>query len=81
LAIPIATRINMQHADQNPPLPFLSSADKVISMHEAAAMSGVSASTLKRRARAGELKVLKLSPRRVGIRLSDFHRWLDACAA
>ena len=57
------------------------SADKVISIYQAAELSGVSASTLKRRARAGELKVLKLSPRRVGIRLSDFHRWLDGCAA
>ena len=55
--------------------------EKVLSFDEAAAMSGVSASTLKRRARAGDLKVLKLSPRRVGIRLSDFHRWLDGCAA
>lgn len=56
-------------------------ADKVISLDQAAAMSGLSASTLKRRARAGDLKLLKLSPRRVGIRLSDFHRWLDGCAA
>jgi predicted DNA-binding transcriptional regulator AlpA len=56
-------------------------ADKVISLDQAAAMCGVSASTLKRRARAGDLKMLKLSPRRVGIRLSDFHRWLDGWAA
>jgi predicted DNA-binding transcriptional regulator AlpA len=53
--------------------------DKVLSFDEAAAMSGLSASTLKRRARAGDLRMLKLSPRRVGIRLSEFYRWLDAC--
>ena len=62
-------------------VPFELGADTVISFDQAAAMSGVSPSTLKRRARAGDLKVLKLSPRRVGIRLSDFHRWLDGCAA
>lgn len=55
--------------------------DKVVSINEAASMSGVSASTLKRRARAGDLKLLKLSPRRIGIRLSELHRWLEGCAA
>ena len=60
---------------------FEPGADKVISIDQAAALVGVSASTLKRRARAGELKVLKLSPRRVGIRLRDLTSWLDACAA
>ncbi len=61
--------------------PYEAGSDKVLSFDEAAAMSGVSASTLKRRARAGDLKILKLSPRRIGIRLSDFHRWLDGCEA
>ena len=56
-------------------------ADKVITLCQAAELCGLSASTLKRRARAGDLRMLKLSPRRVGIRLSDFHRWLDACGA
>jgi hypothetical protein len=61
--------------------PYEAGSDKVISFDQAAVLSGVSASTLKRRARAGDLKILKLSPRRVGIRLSEFHRWLDACGA
>ena len=61
--------------------PYEMGVDKVLSFDEAAAMSGLSASPLKRRARAGDLKILKLSPRRIGIRLSDFHRWLDGCAA
>ncbi len=61
--------------------PYEAGSDKVISFDQAAALSGVSASTLKRLARAGDLKTLKLSPRRVGIRLSEFHRWLDACGA
>ena len=38
---------------------FEPGADKVISLYQAAELSGVSASTLKRRARAGELKVLE----------------------
>ena len=56
-------------------------ADQVLSLDQAAALSGVSASTLKRRARAGDIKILKLSPRRVGVRISELSRWLDACAA
>jgi hypothetical protein len=55
--------------------------DEVLSLREGAQKARVSVSTLKRRARAGELKLLRLSPRRVGIRLSEFHRWLDACGA
>lgn len=55
--------------------------DKVVTIHEAAVISGVSASTLKRLGRAGRLKVLRLSPRRIGIRLSDLRRWLDGCVS
>ena len=55
--------------------------DKVVSIHEAAVISGVSASTLKRQAKARKLKILQLSPRRIGIKLSDLRVWLDDCAA
>jgi hypothetical protein len=57
----------------------LLSGDKVVSVDQAAAISGLSASTLKRRARAGDLKLLKLSPRRVGVRLSELGRFLEGC--
>lgn len=55
--------------------------DKVVSIREAAEISGISTSTLKRRLKAGELKLTRMSPRRVGIRLSMLHGWLDARAA
>jgi hypothetical protein len=55
--------------------------DRVVSIHEAAIISGVSTSTLKRQAKAKKLKILHLSPRRLGIRLSDLRYWLDSCAA
>jgi excisionase family DNA binding protein len=55
--------------------------DRVVTMREAAEISGISTSTLKRQLKAGELKIVRLSPRRVGIRLSALHGWLDARVA
>ena len=40
--------------------------DRMITVHEAAVRAGVSVSTLKRCNSRGELKILKLSPRRLG---------------
>ncbi len=61
--------------------PVVAHDDRVISLDEAAVMAGVSPSTLKRLGRAGKLRILRLSPRRRGIRLSDLRAWLDRCAA
>ncbi len=55
--------------------------DRVLAMDEAAVLAGVSTSTLKRLGHAGKLRILRLSPRRRGIRLSDLRAWLDRCAA
>ena len=55
--------------------------DRVVSIHEAAAKAGVSPATLKRCSERGEIQILKLSPRRVGIRLSRLNAWLDSRAA
>ena len=55
--------------------------DRVVSLNEAAVISGVSVSTLKRQAKAQKLRILQLSPRRIGIKLSDLRVWLDDCAA
>jgi excisionase family DNA binding protein len=52
-------------------------ADRVLTLPEAAAHVGVSPDTLRRCAQRGELKILQLSPRRVGIRLSDLKAYLD----
>ena len=51
--------------------------DRVASVPEAAGLIGVSPWTLERLAKAGKIKILKLSPRRKGIRLSEIHRFLE----
>ena len=54
---------------------------RVLNYYEAATRAGVSPSTLKRRVQAGELKLTRMSPRRVGIRLDHLLEWLDSRAA
>ena len=51
---------------------------RVLNFNEAATIAGVSPMTLKRRAQAGELKIVRLSPRRIGIRADHLRAWLDA---
>jgi hypothetical protein len=55
--------------------------DRVVPLSEAVTISGVSADTLRRCNRRGELKIIRLSPRRVGIRLSDLWAFIEARAA
>jgi hypothetical protein len=55
--------------------------DKVVSLPEAAHIAGVSPDTLRRCHKRQELKIIKLSPRRVGVRLSDLRAFIDARAA
>jgi hypothetical protein len=55
--------------------------DKVISLPEAAHLAGISTDTLRRCHRRQEIKVVKLSPRRVGVRLSDLKAFIDGRAA
>ena len=62
-----------------PPDPPL--VDKVVSLPEAAHLAGVSPDTLRRCHKRQELKIIKLSPRRVGVRLSDLKAFIDARAA
>jgi predicted DNA-binding transcriptional regulator AlpA len=53
--------------------------DRVIAEHAAAAMMGISLPTLRRRVRAGNgPPVIRLSERRIGYRLRDLRKWLDA---
>ena len=52
--------------------------DRVASLPEASVITGVSVDTLKRCGARSELKILKLSPRRIGIRLSDLQAFVDA---
>jgi len=55
--------------------------DKIVSLPEAAHLAGVSADTLRRCNKRQELKIIKLSPRRIGVRLSDLQAFIDARAA
>jgi hypothetical protein len=64
---------------QLPPYPPF--ADKVVSLSEAAHLAGVSPDTLRRCHKRQELKIIKLSPRRIGVRLSDLKAFIDARAA
>lgn len=52
--------------------------DPVVSLDDSSALSNESKSTLIRRAKAGKLKILKLSARRRGIRASELARYIDA---
>jgi predicted DNA-binding transcriptional regulator AlpA len=53
----------------------------VRSLREVAAATGISIATLRRRVADGTGPVIvRMSPRRVGVRDSDFVAWLDACA-
>jgi hypothetical protein len=54
--------------------------DRVLSIHEAAEATGLSIFTLKRLGKRGDIKILKLSARRLGIRLSELQRYLDSRA-
>ena len=54
---------------------------RVLDFNEAATIAGVSPSTLKRRGQAGELKITRLSPRRIGIRADHLAEWLDSRAS
>jgi hypothetical protein len=64
-----------------PQLPPYPPFDKVVSLLEAAHLAGVSTDTLRRCHDRRELKFIKLSPRRVGVRLSDLKAFIDRRAA
>ena len=65
-------------APQTSPYPIIH--DRVISLDEAASIAGVSSWTLKRARTRGEIQILQLSPRRIGIRLSALDRWINSRA-
>jgi hypothetical protein len=55
--------------------------DRVVSLPEASVIAGVSADTLKRCNARKELKIVQLSKRRIGIRLSDLMKFIADRAA
>lgn len=66
---------------ENQPPPYPPFTDKIVSLPEAAHLAGVSPDTLRRCHKRQELKLIKISPRRVGVRLSDLKAFIDARAA
>ena len=72
--------------DQLPPYPpFVDKiapfVDRIVTRLEAAHLAGVSQDTLRRCHKRKELTIIKMSPRRIGVRLSDLKAFIDARAA
>jgi hypothetical protein len=65
---------------ENQVSPFPPFHDKVVSLPEAAHLAGVSPDTLRRCHKRNELTIIKMSPRRVGVRLSDLKAFIDGRA-
>ena len=71
----------MRSLNSKLPLQIESPVDPVLTRAQLCALANVSEDTLRREVRAGKLKMLRLSARRVGFRRSEAERWLAACAA
>jgi hypothetical protein len=53
--------------------------DPIIPLRDAAALVGCHPDTLKNQARKGKLTLIKVSTRRIGVRQSEFDRFLNNC--
>ena len=51
--------------------------DRVIPLREASYLTNLCEKTLRNCCARDELKIVKLSPRRVGVRLSELQRFID----
>ncbi|MGA7328439.1 MAG: hypothetical protein WBX25_29105 [Rhodomicrobium sp.] len=54
--------------------------DPIVPLKDAAAIAGCHPDTLKNEARRGKLALLRISQRRIGVRESEFNRYLDSRA-
>jgi predicted DNA-binding transcriptional regulator AlpA len=62
--------------------PIIPPEDRVMTIPECAAAANVSLATMRRRIAAGEgPRIVRLSSRRIGVRVSDYRRWLDTRSA
>jgi len=59
----------------------LAELDPVITLDDAANFASVHRDTLRRCGRRGDIDIVQISPRRIGIRKSELRRWLDSRAA
>jgi hypothetical protein len=62
------------------PVSSRAAADPVLPLRDAAALAGCHPDTLKNQAKRGKLTLLRISQRRLGIRQSEFERYLNAGA-
>jgi len=53
--------------------------DRVLTIAQVASAAGVSSDTIRRAVAREELQLTRLSKRRIGIRASEFRRWIAAC--
>jgi hypothetical protein len=53
--------------------------DQVFSLDQAALIAGVSAATLRRQGKAEKLRIIRISPRRLGVRFADLRAYIDNC--
>ena len=54
--------------------------DRIMRMVEMIEVAGVNRYTITRAAARGELTLIKLTPRAIGARASEFWRWIDSKA-
>lgn len=54
--------------------------DPVMSLKDTAALLGCHPDTVRTRGREGKIKILRMSPRRLGVHVSEIRRFLDGCA-
>jgi hypothetical protein len=54
--------------------------DPVVSLKNAAALLGCHPDTIRNREREGRIRILRMSPRRLGVHVSEIRRFMAACA-
>lgn len=66
---------------EDPSLAKLLADERVISLKDAARIAGLSTPTLRRAIKRGKgPRVVRPSPRRIGVRIGDLRAWLEARA-
>jgi hypothetical protein len=54
--------------------------DPIVPLKDAAALLGCHVDTVRNREREGKIKILRMSPRRLGVHVSEIRRFMAACA-
>jgi hypothetical protein len=54
--------------------------DPIVPLKDAAALLGCHPDTVRNREREGKIKILRMSPRRLGVHVSEIRKFMAACA-